>query len=115
MNDGQIYSVLGLAVVYAPFLVAYGLFRGSQGGGVWKFLSFCCCTLALVSAFGVSFVLGTVLWLLAWLFAGVTQHTARRDAVENATLRALQEQNELLKKQAAQSANSTEHLTTSRC
>jgi len=40
-----------------------------------------------------------VLWLIAWLFAGITRHAARREAVENATLKAMQEQNELLKRE----------------
>jgi hypothetical protein len=101
MTEGQIYLVLALAAVYAPFIVADGLFRGRRGGGVWKFLSFCFCTLAILSVYfgSFGFGVGVVLWLIAWVFAGVTRHTASRDAVQNATLKAIQEQNELLRKQ----------------
>ena len=66
---------------------------------MWKFLSFCFCTLAILSGWFFGFGLGVVLWLIAWVFAGVTRHAASRDAVQNATLRAIQEQNELLRKQ----------------
>jgi hypothetical protein len=98
-DDWQIYLLLGLAVVYSPFVLAYGAFRKVRGGGVWKFLSFCFCTLALLSAFGISPWLGILLWLVAWVFAGVARSTANRDAGRHATLRAIREQNDLLRKQ----------------
>jgi hypothetical protein len=97
MGKDDVLLLFGLVVVYAPFLVAYGFFRSMPGCGVWKFLAFVCCTLAVLSAFVVHFGVGLVLWLIAWLFAGITRHAARREAVENATLKAMQEQNELLK------------------
>jgi hypothetical protein len=107
MSEGQIYLLLVLAAAYAPLLVASG--RGQPGAGVWKFLTFCCCTLALVLPFAgfgsmLYLGLGIVSWLFAWVFAGVARSSIRRAAVENATLRAIEEQTKLLRQQATQSA-----------
>jgi hypothetical protein len=96
MSPNDAFLLLGLLVVYAPFLVAFGVFRGVPRAGVWKFV---CCTLAGVAAIAVHFAVGLVLWLIAWLFAGITLQTTRREAVESATLRAMQEQNKLLKQE----------------
>jgi hypothetical protein len=110
MSDGQIYLLLALVAIYAPLVVSFG--RGQPGAGVWKFLTFCCCTLAVVlliaGFFYFSVFLGLALaiisWLFAWVFAGVARSSIRRAAVENATLRAIEE---LLKKQTAKSPNIT--------
>jgi hypothetical protein len=97
-GDGEVYLLIALAVAYAPFITAFGAFRGVQGGGVWKFLAFCFCTLAIATGVLVNFVLGMILWLVAWVFAGLTRHFASRSATADATLKALQEQNALLSK-----------------
>jgi hypothetical protein len=99
MTEYNILGVLLAAVVYAPFIVAYGAFRDLPGGGVWKFLTFVFCTLTVAAAFTDSFGMTLVLWLIAWVLAGIMRQTARREAVDNKALSALQEQNELLKKQ----------------
>ena len=91
MNQWEIYLLLALAAVYAPYIVADGLFWRVRGGGVWKFLSFCFCTLAILPVFFGPGDLGVVLWLIAWVFAGMTRHTVSRNAVQNATLKAIQE------------------------
>ena len=101
MSDyGPLYLIFALALLYAPFIAA----SGRRGGGVWKFLSLFCSTVALFSAFEYSAVLGVIVWTFAWVFAGVALFNstwlARGEAqiaVETATLRAMQEQNELLR------------------
>ena len=97
-GGGEVYLLIALAVAYAPFITAFGAFRGVKGGGVWKFLAFCFCTLAIAASVLVNFVLGVILWLVAWIFAGLTRHSASGNATAEATLKALQEQNALLSK-----------------
>src|SRR5947209_2671744 len=109
--DAQGYMLIGLAIVYLPLIVAD---LGSKGGGIWKFLSFLLCTIALGAVVpsaigilfgpvigGVSLVLGIIAWLFAWACAAAARSAARRDADNKAMLAALQEQNRLLRQQAA--------------
>lgn len=97
MDNGTIYVLIALLLVYAPLLVAK--INGKPGGGIWTFLTFCCCTLALVGIFFLGFILSLVLWLVAWAFAAAARSSVRRVAHEAATLRALEEQNQLLRRQ----------------
>jgi len=66
---GNLPTILALAAVFAPVLVA-GL--QGRGAGVWKFLAFVCCALAgigVITIIGIPFAV--FWWLLAWVFAGV--------------------------------------------
>jgi hypothetical protein len=95
MSDrGSEFIIITLAIVYLPLLVAD---IGNKGGGIWKFLSFVLCTIALGTAalslptLGASLVPGVIAWLFAWACAAAARSAARRDAHEKAVLAALHE------------------------
>jgi hypothetical protein len=115
MSDHAYVLIIALAIVYLPLIVAD---LGSRGGGIWKFLAFMLCTIALGAAFlsafgvvigvvtgsvigGVSLMVGLVAWLFAWACAAAARSAARREADSKAMLAALQEQNRILRQQEA--------------
>lgn len=116
-SDDQTYALIALAVAYAPFIAAYGGWKRVNGGGIWKFLAFCFCTLAIafvLPILGIPMLapVAIVLWILAWVFAGLARYGASRQATAdanlkaaNATLKAIEHQNELLEAQQERSAN----------
>jgi hypothetical protein len=85
-EEEKFYLLLGAGAVYAPFFVAAS---GRHGGGVWKFLSFCFCTFAVVLPIMdtfeevlpvIAFIsspillgLGIISWSFAWIFAVVAR------------------------------------------
>ncbi len=124
-----------LALVYLPLLVV-GI---NPGGGIWKFLTFCLCTLALagVSFSGIPGVIGPffvitgvnplfflitgvnasffvipgfIAWLLAWATAAAARSTTRRTKYEAQTLRELRQQSRLLREQLEQNQLLREQL-----
>jgi ABC-type sulfate transport system permease component len=95
MNEGQVYILLVLLVIYLPLVVTG--FR--PGSGIWKFLAFAFCTLAIIGSIFVSLVVGVLCWLIAWVFGGIALGAMRRTAREDRMLKALEEQNRLLQQQ----------------
>src|SRR5262245_11684315 len=93
MDQGQFYVLLVLAVVYLPLLVTG--FRA--GAGIWKFLAFAFCTLAMVSGFFVGFVGVILFWLVAWVFGAIALASIQRTRREDKMLKVLEEQNRLLR------------------
>jgi hypothetical protein len=106
MDQGQFYLVLVLAIIYLPLLVS-GFWAGA---GIWKFLAFAFCTLAIVSIFFVSVPVGILCWLVGWVFGGIALGSIRRTRREDKMLHAIEEQTRLLRQSqeiAAGSANVT--------
>jgi hypothetical protein len=72
MNEtGPFWGLVILALLFAPFVVAYGPFRSRSRVGVWKFLALALCVFAVVIGFLGSLLLGVIVWFIAWVFAGV--------------------------------------------
>jgi hypothetical protein len=109
MDQGQFYLLLVLAIIYLPLLIS----GFSAGAGIWKFLAFAFCTLAIVSIFFVSVLVGIVCWLVAWVFGGIALSSIRRTRREDKMLHAVEEQTRLLRQYqgiAAEPAHITENV-----
>jgi hypothetical protein len=76
MTDVDISALMALAIIYAPLIVA----GWGRGGGVWTFLTFLLCTLALA---GLLFfvVPGVIAWLVAWGTAAAAHGAKRNDRI----------------------------------
>jgi hypothetical protein len=96
-NNLQGIGIALIAIAYAPLIIA--LFAGN-GGGVWKFLAFVLCTIALVTS--PLALAGIVPWLLALACAAGAHGAARRERTQAAILDELHEQNRLMRGQPAE-------------
>jgi hypothetical protein len=83
-----------LAITFAPVFVA--AFSDKPGGGIWKFLTLCCSVLVLLYL-GPT-IWGLVAWLVAWACAAAALSSMRRRSTDEEMLKAIHEQNELLRK-----------------
>ncbi len=81
------------AFAYAPFVAIIG----RAGGGVWKVLTFALCTAALTAEMHSATSAGIVAWGLACLTAVAADTGSRREARDVAALKAIKEQNEILR------------------
>jgi hypothetical protein len=99
MDSEHVIILLALAITFAPVFVA--AFSDKPGGGIWKFLALCCCLLALYLGLTIA---GSVAWLVAWACAAAVLSSIRRRSTDEEMLRAVHEQNELLRK-----ASRTDH------
>jgi hypothetical protein len=78
-TDDQLDSLLkdtllvfgSLAILLAPMALALAIAEAKPGGGVWKLLTFLCCTVAAWFLFfaETGLIIAIVTWLLAWACA----------------------------------------------
>jgi hypothetical protein len=105
MNPEQTFMfVLTAVVVFLPVILAL-----PRGADLWEFLTFIFCAGALLlftheqlgfelsEISGYVTASGAISWLLAWLFAAIARSNIRRAAAEAATLRAIEEQTQILR------------------
>jgi PAN domain len=106
VDQGEFYLLLVLAIIYLPLIVT-GFWPGA---GIWKFLAFVFCTLAIVSVFFAGVLAGVpvaiLCWLVAWVFGGIALGSIRRTRREDNMLHAIEDQARLL--QALQEQNELE-------
>jgi hypothetical protein len=99
-------TIVALVIVYLPWIASGVISFSPRGGGIWRFLTFVFCTVALAGIF-FFIVPGVIAWIVAWMCAAASRSAIARSRVEDATLRAIEEQNQLLREQAATSASIT--------
>jgi hypothetical protein len=102
-NNDHLPTILTFGAIYAPFIVA--ALAGPAGGGVWKFLAFALCTVAIVGAF-LGGVPGVIAWLLAFACAAAAHSAAKKAKSSDAILAELREQNRIARGDAAKPASS---------
>jgi hypothetical protein len=68
---GQLWTLALFALLFAPFIVAYGPFRSRSRVGVWKFLAFALSGFTVVVGFIAGPLMGIIVWFIAWVFAGI--------------------------------------------
>jgi hypothetical protein len=116
MNETfSVITIVALVVVYLPWIASGVISFNPREGGIWRFLAFFLCTLALVGIF-FFIVPGVIAWIIAWMCAAASRSAIARSRADERVLtahermlQALKEENKLLREHgAAKSAHITE-------